>query len=207
MKRLFGLCLLLAGCAGAPPAPVPEPDLSPEKNWRLRQIQLDAVQSWRLSARMIVSDNDENAWQLDVNWRQQAERYDIHISGPLGMGKVHLQGGEDGVFLYDSEGAAYYAQEPEHLLLEHTGVFMPVTSLYYWVRGLPDPGIDAVQIPQLDAWGRLTHLRQNGWSVDMKRYVQVDNLQLPDKLFIHNQQNIEVRMVMDKWEIKTDTGK
>ncbi len=200
MKRLLGLCLLLAGCAGAPPIPVPEPVASPETTWQSRQLQLTALQSWQLSARLIVS-TEEEAWQLDVIWQQQVDNYEIQISGPFGMGKVRLQGSEDGVFLYDGEGRAYYAQEPEHLLLEHTGVFMPVTSLYYWVRGLPDSTIDAVLIPQLDAWGRLTHLRQNGWSVDMKRYAQVDALQLPDKLFIRSDQDIEVRMVVDKWNI------
>ena len=201
MKRLLGLCLLLAGCAGAPPTPVPEPVASPETTWQSRQLQLTALQSWQLSARLIVS-TEEEAWQLDVIWQQQADNYEIQISGPFGMGKVRLQGSEDGVFLYDGEGRAYYAQEPEHLLLEHTGVFMPVTSLYYWVRGLPDSTINAVLIPQLDAWGRLIHLRQNGWSVDMKRYAQVDALQLPDKLFIRNDQDIEVRMVVDKWDIE-----
>jgi len=203
MKRLLGLCLLLAGCASAPPTPVPEPVASPETTWQSRQLQLAAVQSWQLSARVMVS-NEEEAWQLDVIWQQQADNYEIQISGPFGMGKVRLQGSEDGVFLYDSDGGAYYAQEPEQLLLEHTGVFMPVTSLYYWVRGLPDPIIDAVLIPQLDAWGRLTQLRQNGWSVDMKRYVQVDALQLPDKLFIRNDRDIEVRMVVDKWRIRDE---
>ncbi len=200
MKRLFGLFLLLAGCASAPPTPVPEPVTSPEQTWQSRQLQLGALQSWQLSGRLMVS-NEEEAWQLDVIWQQQIGHYEIQISGPLGMGKVRLQGSEEGVFLYDSDGGAYYALEPERLLLEHTGVFMPVTSLYYWVRGLPDPTIDAVLIPQLDAWGRLTRLRQNGWSVDMKRYVKVDTLHLPDKLFIHNEQDVEVRMVVDKWNI------
>ncbi len=200
MKRLFGLLLLLAGCASAPPPP-PDPVVSPEQSWESRQLQLDALQNWELSARLIVSNNENDAWQLEVIWQQQVDTYDIQISGPLGMGKVRLQGSNEGVFLYDSDGRAYYAQEADALLLEHTGVFMPVTSLYYWVRGLPDPNIDAVLIPQLDAWGRLTQLQQNGWSVDMKRYVQVDGYQLPDKIFIHNQQDVEVRMVVNEWKL------
>jgi len=148
---------------------------------------------------------DENAWQLDVIWQQQADAYDIQISGPLGMGKVRLHGSDDGVFFYDSDGRAYYAQEPEQLLLEHTGVFMPVTSLYYWVRGLPDPSIKAELISQLDNWGRLTQLQQNGWSIDLKRYVPIDTLELPDKLFIRNEENVEVRMVVNAWEIRGET--
>ena len=201
MKRLLGLCLLLAGCAGAPPTPEPEPVASPEITWQSRQLQLNALQRWQLSGRVMVS-NEEDAWQLNVIWQQHDDNYDIKISGPFGMGKVRLQGSEDGVFLYDGDGHAYYAQEPDSLLLEHTGIFMPVTSLYYWIRGLPDPATDDVQISQLDAWGRLIHLRQDGWSIDMKRYVQVDTLQLPDKLFIRNDKGIEVRMLVEAWKIK-----
>ncbi len=205
MKRLLGFCLLLAGCASVPPTPVPEPVASPETTWQSRQLQLAALQNWQLSARVMVS-NEEEAWQLDVIWRQQDDNYEIQISGPFGMGKVRLQGSEYGVFLYDGEGHAYYAEDPDSLLLEHTGVFMPVTSLHYWIRGLPDPATGGVQLPQLDAWGRLAHLRQDGWLIDMKRYVQVDALQLPDKLFIRSDQDIEVRMVVDKWNIYQGRG-
>ncbi|HEB87065.1 MAG TPA: outer membrane lipoprotein LolB [Gammaproteobacteria bacterium] len=205
MKRLLGFCLLLAGCASVPPTPVPPPVASPEITWQSRQVRLSALQSWRLSARVMVS-NEEDAWQLNVIWQQQADHYEIWISGPLGMGKVRLQGSKDGVSLYDSDGRIYYAQEPDSLLLEHTGVFMPVTSLYYWIRGLPDPASGGVQVSQLDAWGRLVHLRQGDWSIDMKRYAQVDVLQLPDKLFIHNNKGVEVRMIVDKWNISQRPG-
>lgn len=205
MKRLLGLCLLLAGCAGAPPTPVPQPVASPEITWQSRQVQLSELQNWQLSGRVMVSNEDE-AWQLNVIWQQQADNYKIRISGPLGMGKVRLQGSEDGVFLYDSDGRTYYAKEPDSLLLEHTGVFMPVTSLYYWIRGLPDPASGTPQVSQLDAWGRLAHLRQGGWSIDMKRYARVDKLQLPDKLFLHNDKGTEVRMIVDKWNIYQGRG-
>lgn len=205
MKRLLGFCLLLAGCASTPPTPVPAPVASPKLTWQSRQVQLNAVHAWQLSGRVSVSNEDE-AWQLNVIWQQQADNYEIRLSGPFGMGKVRLEGSEDGVFLYDSDGHAYYAQEPDSLLLEHTGVFMPISSLYYWIRGLPDPATGGIQIPQLDTWGRLTHLRQDGWSVDLKRYARVDKLQLPDKLFIRNDQGIEVRVVIDQWEIKPGTG-
>ncbi len=204
MKRLLGFCLLLAGCASTPPTPVPAPVASPELAWQSRQVQLNAVHTWELSGRVSVSNEDE-AWQLNVIWHQQANNYEIRLTGPFGMGKVRLQGSEDGAFLYDSDGHAYYAQEPDSLLLEHTGVFMPITSLYYWIRGLPDPATGDIQISQLDAWGRLVHLRQDGWSVDLKRYTRVDKLQLPDKLFMRNDQGIEVRVVVDKWKIKAGT--
>jgi len=204
MIRLFGLLLLLAGCASTPlpPDPIPDPLRSPEQSWALRQLELEKLENWQLFARLIVSNNEDDAWQLDVIWQQQADNYEIQISGPLGMGKVRLHGSRDGVFFYDSDARAYYAEEPEQLLLEHTGVYMPVSSLYYWVRGLPDPSIKAEQISQLDNWGRLTSLQQNGWSVELKRYVQVDTLQLPNKVFIHNLGDVEIRLVVDEWKIK-----
>ena len=197
MKHFYGFLLLLwiSGCASPPHPPVE----FPERTWQSRQDQLSNVKAWQLSGRMAVITGVE-AWHLDINWQQQADSYEIKISGPFGAGSVRLQGSAKGVYLYDDEGV-YFSNEPDALLYEHTGVAMPVTSLLYWIRGLPNPKMKEISKPKLDERGRLAFLQQNGWNVELKRYVQVNNLQLPDKLFIKGKPDIEVRLVIDEWHI------
>ena len=184
------------GCAIAPSEP---PVDSPQATWQVRQLQLSGIQGWQLSGRLSIT-TDVEAWHLDVSWQQQDDRYDIRLSGPLGAGQVRLSGSEAGVYLHDDD-QIFFAQQAEALLREHTGVSMPVTSLMYWVRGLPNPHLSDINVSQLDAQGRLANLKQNGWEVQMKRYVKVNNLQLPNKLFIKGQPDIEVRMIVDEWQL------
>ena len=197
MKNFYGLFLLLLISACA--SPILPPVDSPERTWQSREIQLSNVNDWQLTGRMAVT-TDVEAWHMDVNWQQRSDNYTILISGPFGAGKVRLSGNANGVYLYDDDGV-YFAKEPDALLHQHTGVIMPVSSLFYWIRGLPNPRMKEYNKPKLDDQGRLAFLQQNGWNVEFKRYLQVESLQLPDKLFIKGKPDIDVRLVIDDWQI------
>lgn len=189
------LPLLVVGCA----APLPAPPADAEATWQSRQQLLTKMTDWRLNGRLAITRGAE-AWHLKVNWRQKQSGYEIFLSGPFGAGQVKLTGNSDGVVLRDAERHAYYAREPEILLYEHTGVFMPVTGLRYWILGLPDPGKNHTSQTRLDAYGRLTELQQRDWIVRFPDYVAVKQYQLPEKLLIQSE-DIEVRLVVDDWQV------
>lgn len=192
---VFVLLLLLAGCTGLPPRPVPD---SPERAWADRQQSLQQIDGWQLKGRMAII-NDVEAWHLNVDWLQQDGNYRIDMWGPFGAGRVQLRGNERGVKLIDSEQQVYYSSDPESLLYEHTGVHMPVAGLRYWILGLADPGKGQKQ-PVLDRYGRLASVQQNDWKVELKRYIQIGRLELPDKLSV-NKDHIQVKMVVDDWKL------
>ncbi len=191
---LLSFILLIAGCA----APMPVPPADPETTWQSRQQDLATVNDWRLNGRLAITRGSE-AWHLKVNWRQKPEGYEIFLSGPFGAG-VKLVGNPQGVVLHDSEQHAYSAEEPELLLYTHTGVFMPVTGLRYWILGLPDPDKNHTNQTRLDAYGRLAELQQRDWTVRFRDYVAVEQYQLPERLFIQSE-DIEVRLVVDDWQV------
>ena len=191
---LLSFILLIAGCA----APMPVPPADPEATWQSRQQDLATVNDWRLNGRLAITRGSE-AWHLKVNWRQKPEGYEIFLSGPFGSG-VKLVGNPQGVVLHDSEQHAYSAEEPELLLYTHTGVFMPVTGLRYWILGLPDPDKNHTNQTRLDAYGRLAELQQRDWTVRFRDYVAVEQYQLPERLFIQSE-DIEVRLVVDDWQV------
>ena len=191
---LLTFILLIAGCA----APMPVPPADPETTWQSRQQDLATVNDWRLNGRLAITRGSE-AWHLKVNWRQKPEGYEIFLSGPFGAG-VKLVGNPQGVVLHDSEQHAYSAEEPELLLYTHTGVFMPVTGLRYWILGLPDPDKKHTNQTRLDAYGRLAELQQRDWTVRFRDYVAVEQYQLPERLFIQSE-DIEVRLVVDDWQV------
>ena len=198
MKHLVVFCaaLLLAACESIPELP-PLTEGGPA--WEQHQLALGKLKQWRIEGRLAVNNGDE-AWNINLQWQQNGDDYQIELSGPFGTGKVQLIGDAHGVLLRDSDQKTFYATSAEELLFQQTGVVMPVTGLRYWVLGLPAP----FQVSQsgFDQQGRLAKLQQADWQVAFRRYTQVNALPLPDKLFITKiDKSIDVRLVVDEWQL------
>ena len=198
LKLLFILFLISAsiGCSTTQPR---VPVENRESTWASRQGELSAIKYWRLSGRLSVSQGDE-AWNLSLEWQQKDEDYQISIYGPFGAGKVRLTGNAHGVMLKNADDESYYADHPEELLYQQTGVLMPIEGLRYWVMGLASP--QQIIKPKIDPLGRLAFLEESNWKVDFKRYMQVSGMDLPRKVFIvKSAEEIDVRLVVDKWTL------
>ena len=77
---------------------------------------------------------------------------------------------------------------------------MPVEGLRYWVMGMASP--KQIKKPRIDGHGRLAYLEDANWKVNFKRYTQVSGMDLPRKVFIIKpDQEIDVRLVVDKWTL------
>ncbi len=193
---LLLVAILVTGCASLPePPPVDHPD----QVWQQRRDELSRIAYWHLTGRLAVRNGDE-AWNINLDWQQKGDDYQITLNGPFGAGKVKLIGNPAGVALHDSDNQTFYASNPGELLQERTGVSMPVEGLRYWILGLNTP--QQQQQPKLDPQGRLAYLEDNHWRVNFRRYTNVSGLQLPDKIFIAKpEQDINVRLVVDEWKL------
>lgn len=181
------------------PDDYPGPTAESEKVWAERQAELSTIKYWRLTGRLAVSNGDD-AWNLNLDWQQKGDDYQIQLNGPFGAGKVKLVGNADGVLLKDSDDQTFYADTPEILLYEQTGVLMPVAGLRYWVVGLTRP--HQQKKPRLDKLGRLAYLEDAQWRVNFKRYTQVSGIDLPRKVFIiKSDKELDVRLVVDTWKL------
>ena len=190
---LFMCTLLLTGCASSPQF---KPVDNPDAEWLNHQQQISALQKWRLKGRIAIK-NDHEAWFLKVDWQQHMNDYAVFLSGPF-SGVVSLSGGKDNVELNDGE-QSYQAPDAEILLLEHTGIRMPVNGLRYWLLGLPQPDREVRNL-KLDVTGRLSSLRQDEWQVNIDRYQQYNGKSLPAKIIIQNHQ-LNVRLIVDQWQL------
>lgn len=185
-------CILLAACA--PRAPLGPIARDP---WLARKAVLINLQEWAISGRMGVTTEHEG-WHASLFWTQQGQNYQIDLIGPLGQGRIRIQGDASGVTVQTADGRVISAEDPERLLEETLGVRVPVTGLKYWVRGLPA----AVQYTELtgDEQGRLTHLEQGGWVIDYSDYEPVAELDLPTRIRAR-QGDLQVRLVIGQWNL------
>lgn len=197
--RKYLLILVVALQAGCASIPEPPPVDNPVEVWQQRRDELSRIAYWHLTGRLAVRNGNE-AWNINLDWQQKGDDYQIQLNGPFGAGKVKLVGNANGVLLHDSDNQTFYADKPEELLRERTGVTMPVEGLRYWIVGLSTP--QQKGRPKLDPQGRIASLEDNHWKVKFPRYTEVSGLQLPEKIFISKpEQEINVRLVVDEWKL------
>lgn len=192
--------LLLTGCAS-----LPDPVLTttvavadPQRVWQQRQHKLAGINSWHLRGRVSLRSEQES-WVLKVDWQQQSQKnFRILLSGPFSS-MLQLSGNGTNVELNDGE-QSLYAPDAESLLLEHTGIRMPVNGLRYWMLGLPQPD-KIVKDLKLDVAGRLASLEQGHWQVSFQGYQQHNGQILPARLLINNHQ-LKVKFIIDQWALQ-----
>ena len=191
----------LAACTTTPPH---KPVADPAEKWEQRKTVLSEVNDWFLNGRAAIVNGDES-WHLSMEWQRHDDKYILDLSGPFGAGHAQLTGTADGVILVDSDKQFFYADSPDRLLREVTGVRMPVQSLLYWMRGIPNWNIKK-QEEKTDEFGRLQQLKQDGWRVRFKSYVDVDKYEMPQKIFIDGH-NLKVKIFVDEWDLNSRTFK
>ncbi len=180
------LFTLLAGCAQQP-VKTPTHALDPND-----------ISHWEIQGKFSVVQPDE-AVSANLSWRQYSpKRYEIALSGPLGQGSVLLSGYPDKVIYKDAHGDTEEAFNAELLLYHHTGWSLPIESLYYWARGLPDPHYPYQKIR--DEQGALTHLKQHGWTLVYGAYQSYDDYLVPRKITL-NYTDTKITLLLRKWSI------
>ncbi len=186
------LAAMLGGCA-TPPGPAP----ADQTVWLTRQSALAALTDWQVSGRIgVVSGQD--GWHANFQWVQQGADYRIDLIGPLGQGRVVIEGDARQARVQTQDGQQWTAPDAEVLLERALGVRLPVNGLRYWARGLPAPGPTATL--QTDAEGRLTRLEQNGWIIEYPAYAPVAAFDLPARIAARRP-DLGIRLVIEQWSL------
>lgn len=191
--------LWTAGCAA--PGPVFEPD-DLQAAARHQQADLAGILDWSASGRISLRSEDE-AWHATLDWLQRGERYRIRLVGPLSQGTLEVAGGPDGVTYRDSTGRELSAGQPEDLVRAALGWDVPVSLLGDWMLGreaqAPVAGQDQAA-REVDAAGRLAHLRRQGWEAWFSDYREVDGHALPHRLDLARD-GLTVRLAVRRWTV------
>lgn len=191
------LCLLaLTSCSTITTHNQPIP-AAPEKtiSWDDRARVLCDIKTWHLKGLIAVHAKND-AWSADWQWQQRQRDYTISLIGPLGSNAVQLAGTPSVVTLATSDGKTFTSPNPETLLEKRLGWRLPVSNLFYWIRGLPVPTLPARK--QFDAANRLTILVQQDWRIEYLRYTTVHHVDLPDKMVLTNPK-LSAKIIINQW--------
>jgi outer membrane lipoprotein LolB len=186
---LLGLFLAL-GATGCALRPLPA-----ESDWQARQEWLGALRSWDLSGRISVR-TPADAVNGSLSWNQEGDYLKLGFRGPLGVGGFRLSGDDHRMLFEDSRGEQVVLDDPGSVLAVQLGWEVPLASLAYWVRALPDPGMPSEQ--SFEPSGRLSQLDQDGWSIHYERYVLTGPAAMPGRVTIEGN-GVRIRLVVDNW--------
>lgn len=174
------------------------PTLPPSASWETRRPQLQAREHFQLKGRVAVAAGGEG-FNANLRWTQEGARSQLTLEGPLGVGGARVTASGNDLTLVTSRGEVVDNAAARAALTERLGFDPPLTSLRYWVLGVPDPAQPATE--SLDsAQQRLTALTQDGWQVDYQSYTSANGEPLPARLTLRRD-TVRVRLLVDDWQL------
>lgn len=191
----FFALTLLAGCSLQPSQEEPVGSGDPVR-WQAHRTQTEHLESWELNGKVgIKAPKDSGSGTLF--WLQRKDYFDLRLSGPLGRGAARLTGRLGAVEMEIAGEGRFTAETPEALLEARMGWRLPVTHLYWWIRGLPAPNTPS-QV-QFDANGHLVSLNQDGWHLEFSGYELHPPYALPSRLRLEGY-DLQVTLVIKEWQ-------
>lgn len=187
----LALVLTLAGCQTVPVAP------APSVAWSVRRPALQDLDRFGLNGRVAVAVGKQG-FNAGLRWTQAAAVTHLALTGPLGAGGVEVTADGGNLSVVTSNGKHLGNTDARAELEDKLGFEPPLTSLRYWVLGVPDPGSPASV--RLDSQQRLTELTQDGWRIEYSAYMPVGAEWLP-RLLTLRREDVRVRMVVDGWQL------
>ena len=211
----FGLLLTLTACAGpgqrhkhdaGSPAGQPaaqdaetttEPDAT--SAWQQRREQLRDMDGWSMFGRLAMR-SDTESFTAHIQWRQTGDAYRVRLSGPFGAGTLQIEGDAQGVVLRTSDDQSYVSSTPEELLYQHTGWWLPLSGLRYWVLGRTEPERPAEMVT-IDEQGLVQGFQQDGWDVRYLDYRSVDEFDMPRKASLQSER-VRASLLVTRWQLQ-----
>ena len=191
------LAMLLTGCSTLS---VPESKtddnvvLTPEKKQKLSNLK-----NWRASGKVGLR-TQRSGQSANFMWQQMGAKYTIELSGPLRAGRVLLQGNNEFVTITNAQGRKTFSRYPSTALARELGTPLPVNSLRYWLKGLPDPNFEIIT-EKKDDQHKLRTLVQNNWSIEYLSYTQHKGVPLPKKLTLKKPgAGIRIKFIFHGWQ-------
>ena len=187
--------ILLAGCAGLTSNESVQGQGDPAA-WTAHKQQIEAIDGWQINGKIGIRSPADSG-SATLFWLQRQGYFDIRLAGPLAVGSARLSGHTDDVVLDLSSQGRFHATSAEELLEKGLGWRLPLTHLFWWIRGLP--AADSRSQVTLDSASRLNRLVQDGWDIQYLSYIEQDGFSLPERIKLQGH-DLQVTLVIKDWQ-------
>lgn len=196
MKKIaiIAMSLIITACATLPAGKQAN---NQKLSWQQRQAQLSPLTAWDIQGAVAIRQGRQGK-SASLYLQQQQRHYNLQVFGPLGIGRHTLVGEPGNVTLTDSDGKTIHTNSPEALFQAELGWSLPISNLYFWLRGLPAPHLD--KHIQFDQYHHILQLQQQGWVIDYRQYTAVDQYDLPSEITMRYG-DLLVKIIISQWQL------
>ena len=195
---LLSYCLfsvILSACVSLT-APTPASHYHVQ-SYNERAQSLNAITCWTASGAFSVTTPKESGianyvWQLT-----DQTHFKVDIASTLNVYQLAITREGSSSTLIKNQHQSLVANNPETLMQQSVGYSLPVSNLYYWMRGIAAPGKYQAQY---DQYGHITQLSQQGWTITFLNYNHVDTVDLPQLIQL-KRKDLSVKLVVKKWDL------
>ncbi|MFL0796346.1 MAG: lipoprotein insertase outer membrane protein LolB [Cellvibrionaceae bacterium] len=195
--------VILSACSSTPKTP----DSFDSFDWAKQQRLLQALNQWEANGKL-GARSDDDAISANFRWHQIEDRFELYLSGAFGRSAT-IAGSPFLATLIQADQPPLHAPSPDELMERITGWPAPVSSLYYWGRGLPDPSLTQENL-QFSKSGLLVSFNQAGWEITLKRHKAYLNskgvsVYLPGKLMAKKDDK-KITFLFRQWQLSSSAS-
>jgi outer membrane lipoprotein LolB len=185
--------------AGCRTVPVQQPPVTGMQPWDVTRPELQSRDHFSLKGRVAVAAG-KDGFNAGLRWKQEGTRSQVSLEGPLGAGGVLITADGNNLTIINSHGDQLDSDAAHAELVARLGFDPPLSSLRYWILGVPDPATPSKEALDQQQQ-RLQSLEQDGWQIDYGSYLPAataGSASLPAKMTVQRS-GVRVRLVVDGW--------
>lgn len=160
-----------------------------------RQRIFAEVGKWRVHGRLGISNGQEGGSAGFVIHDTSDGQLRLNLSAT--GGRWRLLADAEGAELEGSKVPLSRAREPEPLVQDALGWYLPVTLMRDWLRGIPAPAGAQLSFSENGALSALDHA---DWHIEYQRFREVDGVWLPQKV-VARSGPYKVSVVVLGWQL------
>lgn len=189
--------ILQSGCSTIDKSPEPVSIIDTPTNWKATESKLRELKNWTLIGKIGIKTPDETVTAAINQWKQTSDNFVIDLSSTFfGLGASKLYGSANFLTITESGEEPVSSYEPDVLIQQALGFPLPISSLSWWVKGIPTP--DNPHDIRFNAQGHIAQLTQDQWKLTYSKYKIIDGLSLPGKIKLERN-NVRIILAIKQW--------
>lgn len=187
--------LLLSGCASQHKNTtiIPQPALD-------REAALSSVSNWKIKGKIAFISPKERQ-SANLYWLKRDAQQQLNLTSILGTNVFSIDSTGD-FHTLTLDGKNYQGTNLDQLILELTGLKLPVDALGHWIKAIHHTSADQISYDPSSQLPRQLTTLHNGelWRIDYSNYRQIDHVALPLNIAIV-QNELIIKLKINQWDM------